>query len=173
MIAAGGAGLRRSHEDNTRAADGVRRAIAASLAGGIALAASVAHGATGGGVLTPNLRDPMLVARGEQLYREHCASCHGIELEGQPGWQRPLPDGGLPAPPHDPDGHTWHHPDRLLFEITKFGGQALAPPEFKSNMPAFGQTLSDAEIWAVLAFIKSRWPEEIRARQAEITRANP
>ena len=40
-------------------------------------------------------------------------------------------------------------------------------------MPAFGQTLSDAEIWAVLAFIKSRWPEEIRARQAEITRANP
>ena len=71
------------------------------------------------------------------------------------------------------DGHTWHHPDRLLFEITKFGGQALAPPGHKSNMPAFGQTLSDEEIWAVLAFIKSRWPEEIRARQAEITRANP
>jgi mono/diheme cytochrome c family protein len=121
----------------------------------------------------PHLRDPALVARGEQLYLEHCASCHGVELEGQPGWQRPLPDGGLPAPPHDPDGHTWHHPDRLLFEITKFGGQALAPPEFKSNMPAFGQTLSDPEIWAVLAFIKSRWPEEIRARQEEITRANP
>jgi mono/diheme cytochrome c family protein len=40
-------------------------------------------------------------------------------------------------------------------------------------MPAFGQTLSDEKIWAVLAFIKSRWPEETRARQAEITRANP
>lgn len=124
-------------------------------------------------VLAPDLRDPGLVALGERLYREHCASCHGVELEGQPGWQRPLPDGGLPAPPHDSDGHTWHHPDRLLFGITKFGGQALAPPEFKSNMPAFGRTLSDREIWAVLAFIKSRWPEEIRARQAEITRANP
>ncbi len=173
MIAAGGAGLRRSHAEATKTAEAVRRAIAASLAGGIALAASVAYAATAARVPAPNLRDPVLVARGEQLYLEHCASCHGVELEGQPGWQRPLPDGGLPAPPHDPDGHTWHHPDRLLFEITKFGGQALAPPEFKSNMPGFGQTLSDAEIWAVLAFIKSRWPEEIRARQAEITRANP
>jgi mono/diheme cytochrome c family protein len=177
MIAAGGAGLRRSQAENTRATDAVtrrpRRAIAASLAGGIVLAASVADGATAGLAPALNLRDPALVAQGKQLYLQHCASCHGVELEGQPGWQRPLPDGGLPAPPHDPDGHTWHHADRLLFEITKFGGQALAPPEFKSNMPAFGQTLSDAEIWAVLAFIKSRWPEEIRARQAEITRVNP
>ena len=129
--------------------------------------------ATADRVLAPDLRVPEVLALGERLYGEHCASCHGVELEGQPGWQRPLPDGGLPAPPHDPDGHTWHHPDRLLFEITKFGGQALAPPEFRSNMPAFGQTLSDREIWAVLAFIKSHWPEEIRARQAEITRANP
>jgi mono/diheme cytochrome c family protein len=177
MIAAGGFGLRRSHEENTRASDGVtqsgRRTIDASLGGGIALAASVTFGASAGLAPAPNLRDPALVAQGERLYLQHCASCHGVELEGQPGWQRPLPDGGLPAPPHDPDGHTWHHSDRLLFEITKFGGQALAPPEFKSNMPAFGQTLSDAEIWAVLAFIKSRWPEEIRARQAEITRADP
>jgi mono/diheme cytochrome c family protein len=110
---------------------------------------------------------------GEQIYRDHCASCHGVELEGQPGGQRSLPDGGLSVPPHGVDGHTWHHPDRLLFEITKFGGQALAPPGHKSNMPAFGETLSDEEIWAVLAYIKSRWPEEIRARQAEITRANP
>jgi hypothetical protein len=27
--------------------------------------------------------------------------------------------------------------------------------------------LSDAEIWAVLAFIKSRWPVAIRAQQAQ------
>jgi mono/diheme cytochrome c family protein len=104
-----------------------------------------------------DLRDPALVGLGEQLYRDHCASCHGVELEGELGGQGPLPDGGLSAPPHGVAGHTWHHPDRLLFEITKLGGRALAPPGHKSNMPAFGQT----------------WPEEIRARQAEITRANP
>jgi mono/diheme cytochrome c family protein len=169
--------LRRAHEERTCAIPGAtwsrRRAFAVSLAVAVAYTSLVAWEARAGPAPTPDLRDPVLVAQGEQLYLEHCASCHGAELEGQPGWQRPAPDGSLAAPPHDPDGHTWHHPDRMLFEITKFGGQALAPPEFKSNMPAFGQTLSDREIWAVLAFIKTRWPEEIRARQAEITRANP
>jgi mono/diheme cytochrome c family protein len=150
--------------------------MAVAVAAVIAAAHSTYAGpqaVTAHGAFRPDPRDPELLALGERLYGEHCASCHGVELEGQPDWQRPLPDGGLPAPPHDVDGHTWHHPDRLLFGITKFGGQALAPPEFKSNMPAFARTLSDREIWAVLAFIKSRWPEEIRARQAEITRANP
>jgi mono/diheme cytochrome c family protein len=150
-----------------------RGAIVAGLAAAMVLAGLVAYWATAGRALTPNLHDPEVIALGAQIYGDSCASCHGVELEGQPDWQRPLPDGGLPAPPHDADGHTWHHPDRLLFEITKFGGQALAPPGFKSNMPGFGEQLSDREIWAALAFIKSRWPQEIRQRQAEITRANP
>lgn len=113
-----------------------------------------------------------MLASGEGTYRDHCASCHGTDLEGQPNWRQPLPDGGFPAPPHDADGHTWHHPDQLLFEITKRGGQALAPPGFKSNMPGFGDQLTDRYIRAVLAFIKSRWPEEIRQRQLEIARAS-
>jgi mono/diheme cytochrome c family protein len=117
--------------------------------------------------LAADPNDPAMVALGEEIYAGHCASCHGAELEGQPDWQRPLPDGGLPAPPHDASGHTWHHPDDLLFGITKFGGQALAPAGFRSNMPAFGDQLGDREIWAVLAFIKSRWPAEIRAVQEE------
>jgi len=36
-------------------------------------------------------------------------------------------------------------------------------------MPAFGGTLSDEEIWAVLAYIKSSWPQEIRKAQPELT----
>lgn len=114
--------------------------------------------------------DAGLVARGKALYAAHCASCHGKVLEGQADWRRLLPDGGLPAPPHDETGHTWHHPDRLLFDYTKKGGAALAPPGFKSNMPGFAGTLSDAEIWAVLSFIKSEWPSEVRRRQADIDR---
>lgn len=71
------------------------------------------------------------------------------------------------APPHDASGHTWHHADDLLFDITRFGGQALAPAGFKSTMPSFGHQLDDAKIWAVLAFIKSRWPAGIRAVQQQ------
>jgi mono/diheme cytochrome c family protein len=65
-------------------------------------------------------------------------------------------------------GHTWRHPDRHLFEITKFGGEAKAPPGFRSNMPGFAGKLTDADIWAALAYIKSRWPAEVRRRQAAI-----
>ena len=74
-------------------------------------------------------------------------------------------DGTLPAPPHDVTGHTWHHGDQLLFELTKWGPQAVIGSDYKSAMPGFSDTLSDDEIWATLAFIKSRWPDEIRAAQ--------
>jgi mono/diheme cytochrome c family protein len=109
------------------------------------------------------------VARGRLVYDNHCASCHGRDLEGQPRWRERLPNGRLPAPPHDESGHTWHHPDRVLFEITRDGVAAHAPKGYESDMPGFGTALSDAEIWAVLAYIKSRWPQEIRDRQARLS----
>lgn len=108
------------------------------------------------------------VANGAAVYIDHCASCHGAKLEGQPDWRRRNADGVLPAPPHDAAGHTWHHSDEQLFAYTKKGGQALAPQGFASNMPSFAGVLSDSDIWDVLAFIKSRWPADIRARQARL-----
>lgn len=136
---------------------------------GVALGATVA--VAGAVMLTgPKARadptDIAQVARGKAVYAERCASCHGARLEGQPNWQSRKPDGRLPAPPHDASGHTWHHPDADLFNIAKQGIAALAPPGYESDMPAFGGVLSDADLWAVLAFIKSSWPEEIRRRPA-------
>jgi mono/diheme cytochrome c family protein len=109
--------------------------------------------------------DAPQVAQGRAIYAVQCAACHGANLEGQPNWRQRQPNGRLPAPPHDASGHTWHHPDRVLFEITREGIAAHAPAGYESDMPAFGQTLSDAEIWAVLAYIKSTWPADIRERQ--------
>jgi len=111
------------------------------------------------------------VALGKSVYDGRCASCHGARLEGQPNWQEKLPSGRMPAPPHDASGHTWHHPDSVLFGITKHGlipGQ-YAPPSYQSDMPRFGGPLSDDEIWAVLAYIKSSWPSDIRKAQRELT----
>lgn len=118
-------------------------------------------------------------ANGEVLYQEHCASCHGAQLEGQPEWRSPGSDGILPAPPHDETGHTWHHPDSMLFEYTKLGGQkALAKMgvEFESGMPEFGDQLSDEDIVDILAFIKSTWPariQEIQKQRTEFDEQNP
>ncbi len=44
--------------------------------------------------------DPAAVSVGKSLYEDHCASCHGADLEGQPNWQIPDQDGFMPAPPH-------------------------------------------------------------------------
>ena len=106
------------------------------------------------------------LALGKLVYDARCAACHGADLEGQPDWRRRLPSGELPAPPHDASGHTWHHPDPWLFDITKHGTLRFAPPGYKSAMLGFADVLSDAEITAVLAHIKASWPPEIRARQA-------
>ncbi len=113
--------------------------------------------------------DAALLARVETVYAENCAACHGAKLEGQGDWRVRNPDGTLPAPPHDASGHTWHHPDQMLFDYTQKGGDALGIPGFKSAMPAsgqdFGGPLTDKDIWAVLSFIKSTWPPEVRSRQ--------
>ena len=113
---------------------------------------------------------------GAELYAASCASCHGANLSGEPDWQTPKSDGTLPAPPHNEDGHTWHHSDRLLFAYIKLGGaEALAQDGvdgFKSGMPAFEGVLSDEEIETVLEFIKSSWPEKIRNIQQNRTKAD-
>lgn len=123
-----------------------------------------------GGADRADAGNPRLVAQGQRVYTQACASCHGANLEGQPNWKTGPVNGPLPAPPHNASGHTWHHADPLLFAIVKLGGQASAPPGYTSGMPAFGTMLSDAEIWAVLAYIKSSWPPELQAAQESVNR---
>ena len=105
---------------------------------------------------------------GKELYAETCSSCHGANLEGQPDWKRRLDNGRMPAPPHDASGHTWHHPDQDLLVIVRDGLGAIVPG-YESDMPAFGSTLTDEDIGAILAFIKSTWPEREREFQAQVT----
>jgi mono/diheme cytochrome c family protein len=109
------------------------------------------------------------LALGQKLYAQHCAVCHGAKLEGQPDWRAKLPSGRMPAPPHDDSGHTWHHPDAVLFGITKHGlVPPYAPPGYESDMPAFAAKLRDAEIHAVLAYIESHWSQDVRKLRAEM-----
>ena len=115
----------------------------------------------------PDPESPSLVARGTAVYAQHCASCHGAKLEGQPDWRKRLPNGRLPAPPHDATGHTWHHSDKQLFDMTKNGTAGLMPG-YETDMPAYKDILGDSDISAVLSFIESTWPPDVRARQAKV-----
>ncbi|MYB76190.1 MAG: cytochrome c [Chloroflexi bacterium] len=121
-----------------------------------------------GEAMRADASDRQLVRRGEVQYQLHCASCHGANLEGQPNWRERDENGFLPAPPHDVTGHTWHHTDALLFDVTKYGSTAVVGSDYKSNMPGFEDKMSDGEIWAVLAYIKSTWPADIQEIQSEL-----
>jgi mono/diheme cytochrome c family protein len=119
-------------------------------------------------ILPLPILDPDEIAAGQELYVTHCAECHGKNLEGEEEWQVQNEDKSFRAPPHDADGHTWHHGDKILFESIELGGERL-PDNIggTSSMPAFGGTLSDQDIAAVLTYIKSTWPDDIRAIQWE------
>ena len=130
---------------------------AALLAGGWGLAQMATEPASG---LFP-YTDAARVANGGRIYAETCAACHGAQLEGQPDWKERDANGLLPAPPHDPTGHTWHHPDEQLLAIVTHGTEAVVGGDYRSNMIGFGDILSKAEIHDVMAYIKSTWPEEV------------
>jgi len=109
------------------------------------------------------------LALGEKVYQAHCASCHGAKLEGQPNWRSRGADGLLPAPPHDQSGHTWHHPDEVLFRITKYGvAKAANLKDYTSAMPVYEGVLSDEEIIASLSWIKAQWPPSVREKHDQL-----
>ncbi|MBI2887084.1 MAG: cytochrome c [Chloroflexi bacterium] len=105
-----------------------------------------------------------IVARGAQLYATNCQACHG-DKNGV---------GRLPyAPSHGNDGHTWHHSDRNLIDIIMNGGDEMTTmmrsmsgvPEDAPRMPAWKGKLSEEEVRAILAYIKTFWTPERRRMQ--------
>ncbi len=107
--------------------------------------------------------------RGQTIYygTANCASCHGG------------PTGGdmMDYPPrHNSNGHTWHHPDCALKQIIRDGGDEMTAamrdmmaPSGALKMPVFKDRLSDADIDAVLAYIKTMWFSYQQDAQAELT----
>jgi len=117
-----------------------------------------------------NPADARQVALGKTVYAAQCAACHGANLQGQADWQVRKADKKLPAPPHDASGHTWHHDDDTLIHIIQSGFEKYTGPGYQTDMPRYAGVLSDEEIFAVLAYIKSTWPKEEAAHQASMNR---
>ncbi len=114
-----------------------------------------------------NLTDPVLL-EGKQHYDLLCAHCHGYTLGGQlpQTIQQTLDLGMITVPPHDSTGHTWQHPDQLLIRTIREG---IQNPLAQYPMPAFGSALTDAQLNAILAYIKTYWTEEQRQYQQRLT----
>ena len=143
------------------------KAASSLVVGGLILAAFASWHYAGAEATSRVSAD--VISQGRQIYADQCAACHGTDLEGQPDWRSPLPSGRLPAPPHAASGHTWHHPDDVLFRIVKEGTAAIVGGGYESDMPGFADVLSDPEIRAVLDYMKSTWPERERSYQERVS----
>ncbi len=92
------------------------------------------------------------VQRGRDVYRGHCAGCHGDHAEGSGAWN----DHASLPPPLNGSGHVAHHSlDQLLGKI-ELGGLMG-----NGRMPPFREVLTAPERRAALAYVQSLWPDEV------------
>ena len=111
--------------------------------------------------------DTRAVSHGRQVYAHNCANCHGTKLQGELRAGLDVPKGEMPAPPLNGSGHSGHHSDADMFTTVNGASPDGGQPRPR-RMPRFGPILTDDDIWAVMAYIKSRWPERIRRQHAEM-----
>ena len=120
----------------------MRRPLAALV---IVLAAV---GAFAGGLawLLDTPKVPAGAPRSERLYLGLCATCHGPD--GRGSWRAAL---FLVHPGNLADAERiGRRSDQYLFDIIKHGGAPIGRP----GMPAFGSTISDAEIGEVTSYVR-------------------
>jgi len=100
--------------------------------------------------------DTERIARGAELFRRHCAVCHGAGAEGVPDWRVRNADGTFPPPPLNGTGHAWHHPWADLKHTIQYGTAALG-----GNMPPWQGVLSEQEAEDVILWFQSLWSDEV------------
>jgi mono/diheme cytochrome c family protein len=97
-------------------------------------------------VTAPGARD---VAKGAATYQQLCASCHGPRGAGD----GPAGQALEPKPAKHGDGTYMNAlSNEHLFRVIQGGGAAVGK---SPAMAPWGGTLSDAQIWDVVAFVRS------------------
>lgn len=123
------------------------------------------HYAMMGGVPAPyrRARNPLplndeTLSRGAKVYAQNCASCHGVTGHGDG------PAGASLSPP--PADLAWISAmpmsqwDGYMNWTVSEGGAPL-----NTAMPAFKDSLSRDDVWAVIAYVQSELPGEARSEK--------
>ena len=115
----------------------------------IRLLSSGAKGVEAQPLIPPRTTSAPMSPNGTALYAKWCAGCHGVDGNGDG------PDAKYqPVPParHADASAMRMRPDDSLFDVIATGGPAWGR---SARMPAFGATLSTAEIRALVAQIRT------------------
>lgn len=99
------------------------------------------------GKVNPLAEDTEPIDQGKQIYAANCASCHGVEAMGD----GPASASLNPKPKPLATEVKALSDDYLYWRIAE--GGAFSP--FSSAMPAWKRTLSEEEIWQVVAYLRT------------------
>lgn len=91
------------------------------------------------------VKDFSQISRGSKVFKQNCASCHGVAGEGK-----------TPAPALNGSAHAWHHSNAQNRSTIMNGTIHLG-----GSMPAWKDKLTEAEIIDVMAWFQSKWSDEI------------
>ena len=100
--------------------------------------------------------DPAAIARGEPLFAANCIACHGVRGQGD-GPQAAAATGLAPA--NLTVSHARAHSDADLAFWIRNGIEG-------TGMPGFGDSLSDAEVADLVAYLRDLQAEALQAAEA-------
>ena len=101
--------------------------------------------------------DQVVIDQGRVLFSDNCAVCHGDKAQGTVReWQKPDASGKYPPPPLNGTAHTWHHPIGALGKTIRNGTLSIG-----GSMPPWKDKLSEDEIFSIIMYVSSLWPDEI------------
>ena len=102
--------------------------------------------------------DAASIARGADLYAQHCAQCHGPQAQGHPDWQAPSDGSFAAAPPLNGTGNDWKRSRRELVAVIMDG---VVRKDGVPVMPAWMQRLSERDIDDIIVWFQSQWPSPV------------
>ena len=98
-------------------------------------------------IKNPHEMDAYAWERGEMLFNNTCAACHGVKGKGD---GLVVKKGGFPKPPSF-TARRWkkmeRYPSGHVFNVIKFG---------YGNMPSHSQQLYDIDIWRVSEYVRQK-----------------
>jgi mono/diheme cytochrome c family protein len=104
-------------------------------------------------------RDPRMVA-GQAIYRDQCSACHGLDGHGTPQLFPSIADSSV-VQAEDPSTLV-----RIVLRGTRSVATAAEPTA--PGMPSYGWQLDDAEVGAVLTYIRNAWGTGASAVSADV-----
>ena len=108
-----------------------------------------------------------VISVGIKVYEANCIKCHKADLKGAENWKTDRDDDGHRlAPPLNGYGHSWHHSPEQIFNTIRYG-LVYVDPNYEGKMNA-NDKLTDEEIWSVIEYMYSVWPEDVQSKYNEL-----